>query len=335
MKERILGEKDGKTELRVSSIGLGCMGLSQSYPPFPKKSDSIAFLQKAVEMGTTFFDTAEVYGPLANEELVGEALKPYRQQIKIATKFGFALQPEDASSGRKLSSKPESIIKAVEGSLKRLQTDYIDLYYQHRVDPNVPIEEVAYTIEKLIKEGKVLHWGLSEAGINTIKHAHAVCPLTAVQSEYSMFYREPEKELIPLLEELNIGFVPFSPLGKAILTGTIKPDTTFESNDFRKVVPRFSDENLNANLKFAELVKEIASEKETTPARIALAWLIAQKQWIVPIPGTKSISRLAENMGAEEIELSQADIISINQRLDKIAIIGERYPEDLNRMVGL
>ena len=293
-------------DLEVSSIGLGCMGFSQSYPPFLPKEESISVIRKAVELGVTFFDTAEVYGPYKNEELLGEALKPLRDDVKIATKFGFVIgENDDYKDGARttcLNSKPEHIIKAVEGSLKRLQTDHIDLYYQHRVDPDTPIEVVAETVKELIKQGKVLHWGLSEAGVNTIRKAHSICPLTAVQSEYSMWFREHEKDsVIDTLEELGIGFVPFSPLGKAALTGRFNKDTKFESTDFRSTIPRFSGENWEKNVKLIEYVNELAEKRNVTPAQIALAWLLHQKPFIVPIPGTKKVSRIQENIGAENI----------------------------------
>lgn len=332
MKKRVLGNSG----LEVSSIGLGCMGLSQSYPPFPEKEESIAFLRKAVELGITFFDTAEVYGPFTNEELVGEALEPYRDQVVLATKFGFNLHnlmDEETGLPAPLSSSPEAIRIAVEGSLKRLRTDHIDLFYQHRVDPRVPIEEVATVVSRLIKEGKVLHWGLSEASVHTIRRAHAVCPVAALQSEYSMFYRAPEKEILPTLEELGIGFVPFSPLGKGILTGRISPDTKFDSTDFRSQIPKFSEENLRTNMALSEFVGEIAKKKGATPAGIALAWLLAQKPWIVPIPGTKKVERLQENMSAEGITFTDAELQEIRQGLEKIDLTGARYPEAMERLI--
>lgn len=328
--------KLGNSGLEVSSIGLGCMGLSQSYPPFPEKEESIAFLRKAVELGITFFDTAEVYGPFTNEELVGEALEPYRDRVVLATKFGFNLhnlRDDETGLPAPLSSSPEAIRIAVEGSLKRLRTDHIDLLYQHRVDPSVPIEEVAAVVCRLIREGKVLHWGLSEASARTIRRAHAVCPLTALQSEYSMFYRAPEKEIIPTLEELGIGFVPFSPLGKGILTGRISPDTKFESTDFRSQIPKFSEENLKSNVALAEFVGEIAKRKNATPAGIALAWLLAQKPWIVPIPGTKKVERLKENMSADGITFTAEELQEIRAGLEKIELSGARYPEAMERMI--
>lgn len=334
----MIERKLGNSGLEVSAIGLGCMGMTQSYPPFPEKSESIALIRQAVELGVTFFDTAEVYGPFTNEELVGEALEPYRDEVVIATKFGFDFQNyKNDKSGRpvNLSSRPESIRIGVEGSLKRLRTDHIDLYYQHRVDPNVPIEEVADTVGQLIKEGKVLHWGLSEAGVQTVRRANVVCPLSAVQSEYSMWYRKPEKELLPTLEDLGIGFVPFSPLGKAILTGRFSKDTKFDRTDFRSQIPRFSPENLPSNITLADLVSEIAAKKNTTPARIALAWLLAQKPWIVPIPGTKKPERLKENIGAVDLAFTHDELTDIREALEKIEIIGARYPEEQEKLTGI
>lgn len=333
MEKRFLGNSG----LNVSSIGLGCMGMTQSYPPYPEKSVSITLIRQAVELGVTFFDTAEAYGPFTNEELLGEALEPYRDQVVIATKFGFDMvNNKNDASGRpvNLSSRPEIIRKAIEGSLKRLRTDYIDLYYQHRVDPNVPIEEVEGTIKELIDEGKVLHWGLSEAGANTVRRAHAVCPVTAVQSEYSMWYRKPEEELIPTLEELGIGFVTFSPLGKAVLTGRFNKDTKFDKTDFRSQIPRFNTENLCSNIALADYVSEIAANKDTTPARVALAWLLAQKPWIVPIPGTKKLERLKENIGAADVTFTEGELKDIGKRLNSIKIIGERYPEEQEKLTG-
>jgi len=323
--------KLGNSGLEVSAIGLGCMGMSQSYPPFPEKGEMISLLRSAVELGVTFFDTAEVYGPYTNEELVGEALEPYRDKVVIATKFGFHIQ-NGKSVG--LDSRPETIRKAVEGSLKRLRTDHIDLLYQHRVDPNVPIEEVAETVGQLMKEGKVLYWGLSEAGVQTVRRAHAVLPLTAIQSEYSMWYRKPEEELFPALEELGVGFVAFSPLGKGFLTGRFNKDTRFDSTDFRSSIPRFKPENLEANQALLELIKDIAAKKNATPAQIALAWVLAQKPWIVPIPGTKKLERLKENLGAQDIDLSAQELAEINEALSKIKIAGERYPEELEKLTG-
>lgn len=334
MKKRTLGNNG----LEVSSLGYGCMGLTQSYPPFLPKNESIALLQQAVEEGITFFDTAEAYGPFSNEELLGEALQPYRERIIIATKFGF-----DFRNGRNdahnrpvtLSSRPGSIRNALEGSLRRLRTDHIDLYYQHRVDPNTPIEEVASTMSDLIKEGKILHWGLSEASAATVRRAHAVCPVSAVQSEYSMWYRKPEKELLPVLEELGIGFVPFSPLGKGMLAGRFNKKSTFPSDDFRSAIPRFNPENLQHNVAVAELVQDIAERKNTSSARVALAWLLAQKPWIVPIPGTKTLSRLQENIGADAINFEQRELKTIRSGLEHIEIVGARYPQEQELLTGL
>ena len=334
MKYRTLG----KHGLKVSAIGYGCMGLTQSYPPYLPKDESISLIRKAVDMGVTFFDTAEVYGPFSNESLLGEALHPFREQVVIATKFGFDLEHGRNDVHNRpviLSSRPAHIRKALEGSLQRLRTDYIDLYYQHRVDPDTPIEEVADTMADLIKEGKIRGWGLSEAGAQTVRRAHAVCPLTAVQSEYSMWYREPEKELLPVLEELDIGFVPFSPLGKGMLTGRFNKDSTFSSDDFRSAIPRFSPQNLKHNVVIAELVQEVAAGKHTSPARIALAWLMAQGPNIVPIPGTKTVERLEENIGAAGIVFSQTELDNIRHRLDQIAIIGARYPKEQEQLTGL
>lgn len=333
MRQRILGGG-----LNVSAIGYGCMGLTQSYPPYLPKNESIALLRKAIDMGVTFFDTAEAYGPFSNESLLGEALQPYRKDIVIATKFGFDFENGQNDAHNRpvtLSSRPEHIRKALEGSLQRLKTDYIDLYYQHRVDPDTPIEEVAETMATFIKEGKIRHWGLSEASAQTVRRAHAVCPLTAVQSEYSMWYREPEKELLPVLAELGIGFVPFSPLGKGMLAGRFNKDSTFGPEDFRSTIPRFSSQNLKHNMAIAELVQEIAVSKLTSPARIALAWLLAQKAWIIPIPGTKTIKRLEENIGAVDISFSQNELDNIRHRLDQIIIIGARYPKEQELLTGL
>lgn len=327
MKKRKLGNSG----LEVSAIGFGCMGMSQSYPPFPEKGEAISLLRSAVELGVTFFDTAEVYGPYTNEELVGEALEPYRDKVVIATKFGYHIQ-NGKSAG--LDSCPETIRKAVEGSLKRLRTDHIDLLYQHRVDPNVPIEEVAETVGQLMKEGKVLYWGLSEAGAQTVRRANAVLPLAAVQSEYSMWYRKPEEGLFPALEELGVGFVAFSPLGKGFLTGRFNKDTRFDSTDFRSSIPRFKPENLEVNQDLLELIKDIAAKKNATTAQIALAWVLAQKPWIVPIPGTKKLERLKENLGAQDIELSAQELAEINEALSKINIAGERYPEEVEKLTG-
>ena len=335
MKTRILG-KDG---LKVSAVGLGCMGFTQSYPPYPDRKDAIETIRKAVDLGVTFFDTAEVYSYGKNEDLIGEALQPVRDQVVIATKFGYDLSevPDLNTSARpvSLSSRPETIRRAVEGSLRRLRTDHIDLYYQHRVDPNVPIETVAETVGELIKEGKVLHWGLSESAPATVRRAHAVCPLTAVQSEYSMWYRKPEVELLPVLEELGIGFVPFSPLGKAMLTGRFNKSTKFDKTDFRSVIPRFQGGNLEHNMELVEYVEKLAKQKGTTPARMAIGWLLAQKPWIVPIPGTKRIERIEENIGGAEIELTSEELTEIRRHLDGIEILGGRYPEDQERMTNL
>lgn len=333
MKTRFLG----KDKLEVSSIGLGCMGFTQSYPPYLPKDEAISVIRQAVEAGVTFFDTAEVYGPYTNEELVGEALEPYRDKVVIATKFGYDIENNKMdAAGRPiaLSSNPKVIRRAVEGSLKRLRTDHIDLYYQHRVDPDTPIEEVAQTVQDLIKEGKVLHWGLSEASAATVRRAHAVCPLTAVQSEYSMWYRNVEKELLPTLEELGIGFVPFSPLGKAVLTGRFNKDTKFDKTDFRSQIPRFNPENLAHNMELVSYVEDLAEAKNATPAQIALGWLLAQKPWIVPIPGTKEISRVQENIGGTDVEFTPEELMKIREKLNSIDIIGARYPEEQEKLTG-
>jgi len=322
METRTLGQG-----LEVSAIGLGCMGMSQSYGTRPERSDSIALMRAAVERGVTFFDTAQVYGPFHNEELVGEALEPVRDQVVIATKFGFQL---DAPG---VNSRPEHIRSTVEASLQRLRTDTIDLLYQHRVDPETPIEDVAQTVKELIAEGKVRHFGLSEAGVQTIRRAHAVQPVTALQSEYSLWWREPEEEIVPTLEELGIGFVPFSPLGKGFLTGKIDASTEFVETDFRNLVPRFSEENRRANQAIVDLVTRIAEEKGATPAQVALAWLHAQKPWIVPIPGTTKLHRLEENLGALDVELTRDDLEAIESAADGIAIQGERYPELLQQLI--
>jgi aryl-alcohol dehydrogenase-like predicted oxidoreductase len=323
--------KLGNNGLEVSAIGLGCMGMSFAYGPASDKKEMIKLIRSAVERGVTFFDTAEIYGPFTNEELVGEALAPYRDEVVIATKFGF-----DIKDGKEagFDSRPEHIKQAVEGSLKRLKIETIDLLYQHRVDPNVPIEEVAGAVKELIQEGKVLHWGLSEAGVQTIRRAHKVLPLTAVQSEYSMWWRRPEEELLTTLEELGIGFVPFSPLGKGFLTGRFDKHSRFDSSDFRNVVPRFKPENLDANQVLVELIKKVAAEKNATSAQIALAWLLAQKPWIVPIPGTRKLDRLIENLGAADIELTHEELRDINSALSKINIAGDRYPEELEKRTG-
>jgi aryl-alcohol dehydrogenase-like predicted oxidoreductase len=326
MKKRTLGNSD----LEVSSIGLGCMGMSFGYGPATDKKEMISLIHEAVDRGVTFFDTAEVYGPYINEELVGEALAPFKGKVAVATKFG--IQMEEGK--QVLDSKPERIRQSIEGSLKRLQVDTIDLYYQHRVDPEVPIEEVAGVIQDLIKEGKIKHWGLSEAGVDTIRRAHSVHPLTAIQSEYSMMWRNPEDEKLPALEELGIGFVPFSPLGKGFLTGTIKKDATFGSSDFRSIAPRFKPENLKANQVLVELVNKIAVDKEATPAQIALAWVLAQKPWIVPIPGTRKLNRLEENLGAAAIELNSEELNELNDTLTKIEVSGDRYPAEYAKRAG-
>jgi|SRR5579862_6771676 len=330
--------KLGNNGLEVSALGLGCMGMSFGFGPAADKKEMISLIRTAVERGITFFDTAEVYGPFANEELVGEALAPVRDKVVIATKFGFDLDPKRTEARPPgsvgLNSRPEHIKEVAEASLKRLKTDVIDLFYQHRVDPNVPIEDTAGAIKDLIREGKVKHFGLSEAGVQTIRRAHAVQPVTALQSEYSLWWREPEKEVIPTLEELGIGFVPFSPLGKGFLTGAISQDTKFDSTDFRNRVPRFSLENRKANQAFVDLLGKIAEQKKATPAQIALAWLLAQKPWIVPIPGTTKLHRLEENIGAVAIQLTPDDLHEIDAAASKIAAQGARYPEELQKMVG-
>ena len=325
--------KLGKSGLEVSALGLGCMGLSFGLGPAVDKKDGIALIRAAVEHGVTFFDTAEVYGPFTNEELVGEALAPFRDRVKIATKFGFKI---DLSTGKQagLDSRPEHIREVAEASLKRLKTDAIDLFYQHRVDPNVPIEEVAGAVKELIQQGKVKHFGLSEAGVQTIRRAHKVQPVTALQSEYSLWWREPEAEVIPTLVELGVGFVPFSPLGKGFLTGKIDEKTTFDSSDFRNIVPRFSPEARKANQAVVDLLGTIAEQKKVTPAQIALAWLLAQKPWIVPIPGTTKVSRLEENLGAVNIKLTTDDLREIDSAASEIKVEGARYPEHLQKMVG-
>jgi aryl-alcohol dehydrogenase-like predicted oxidoreductase len=327
--------KLGKSNLEVSALGLGCMGMSFSYGPPKDKQEMTSLLRAAVERGITFFDTAEVYGPFLNEELVGEALAPVRKQVVIATKFGFDLSGSDHRPGAAgLNSRPEHIKQAVEGSLKRLKVDVIDLLYQHRVDPNVPIEDVAGAVKDLIHAGKVKHFGLSEAGVQTIRRAHAVQPVTALQSEYSLWTRTPEKEVIPTLEELKIGFVPYSPLGKGYLTGKIDENTTFDSTDFRSSLPRFTPEALKANQTLINLLGNIAERKKATPAQIALAWLLAQKPWIVPIPGTTKLHRLDENIGAVSVDLTPDDLRSIEAAASKITVHGARYPEKLEQMTG-
>ena len=324
--------KLGKSGMEVSALGLGCMGMSFGYGPARDKKEMIGVIHSAVEQGVTFFDTAEIYGPFANEELVGEALAPFRDQVVIATKFGFG--PDENGKWDKLDSRPEHIKEVAEGSLKRLRTDRIDLFYQHRVDPNIPIEDVAGAVGDLIKEGKVNHFGLSEAGAQTIRRAHAVQPVTALQSEYSLWWREPETEVIPTLEALGIGFVPFSPLGKGFLTGKIDEDTKFDSSDFRNIVPRFTPEARKANKALIDLLAKIAAGIKATPAQIALGWLLAQKPWIVPIPGTTKLNRLKENVDAVKIELSADELRNIESAASKITIQGARYPEHLQRRVG-
>jgi aryl-alcohol dehydrogenase-like predicted oxidoreductase len=326
--------KLGKSNLEVSALGLGCMGLSFGFGPPVDKKEGISLIRAAVERGVTFFDTAEVYGPFTNEELVGEALAPFRDQVVIATKFGWEANPADGGKWTSLNSRPEHIKKVAEASLKRLKVDAIDLFYQHRVDLNVPIEEVAGAVKQLIQQGKVKHFGLSEAGVQTIRRAHAVHPVTALQSEYSLWFREPEKEVIPTLEELGIGFVPFSPLGKGFLTGKISEDTQFDKSDFRNIVPRFTPENRKANEAFVDLLRKIAERKKATPAQIALAWLLAQKPWIVPIPGTTKLARLEENIAAVRVNLTLDDLREIDSAASKITVQGARYPENLQKMVG-
>ena len=322
--------KLGKNGLEVSAIGLGCMGMSHGYGPASDKKEMVSLIHAAIDRGVTFFDTAEVYGPYVNEELVGEAIKPFKGKVVIATKFGIQMD----NGKQVLDSKPETIRKSVEGSLNRLKVDTIDLYYQHRVDPNVPIEEVAGVVQDLIKEGKVKHWGLSEAGVETIRRAHEVQPLTAIQSEYSMMWRSPEDQLLPTLEELGIGFVPFSPLGKGFLTGKIDKNTAFVSSDFRSIVPRFKPENIEANQILVQLIKKIAVGKDASEAQIALAWVLAQKPWIVPIPGTRRLERLEENLGTVEVELTPEELHDLNDALSKIEISGERYPAEYANRVG-
>jgi aryl-alcohol dehydrogenase-like predicted oxidoreductase len=328
--------KLGKSNLEVSAIGLGCMGMSFSYGPPKDKKEMISLLHAAVERGVTFFDTAEVYGPFLNEELVGEALAPFRGKVVIATKFGFDLSGTDHKPGAAgVNSQPAHIKQAVEGSLKRLKVETIDLLYQHRVDPNVPIEDTAGAVKELIQAGKVKHFGMSEAGAKTIRRAHAVQPVTALQSEYSLWWRKPEAEIIPMLEELGIGFVPYSPLGKGFLTGAIKESTTFDKTDFRSTLPRFAPEALKANQALIDLLGSIAGRKKATPAQIALAWLLAQKPWIAPIPGTTKLNRLEENIGAAAVELTADDLHDIDSAASKIKVEGARYPERLEKMTGL
>jgi aryl-alcohol dehydrogenase-like predicted oxidoreductase len=322
----------GTANLEVSAIGLGCMGMSQSYPPFPGKQEMIHLIRAVVDRGVTFFDTAEVYGPFTNEKLVGEALAPVREQVVIATKFGFDIYSDGQQHG--LNSRPEHIKRAVEGSLERLGVDTIDLLYQHRVDPDVPIEDVAGAVRDLIEEGKVKHFGLSEPGVQTIRRAHAVQPVTAVQSEYSLWWRRPDEKVLPTLQELGIGFVPFSPLGKGFLTGSITEDTTFDSTDFRNTIPRFAAEARKANHALVDRIGEIAARKRATPAQIALAWLLARKPWIVPIPGTTKLHRLEENIAAAPVEMTPDDLGEIESTLSNIAVQGDRYPERLEQMTG-
>ena len=326
--------KLGNSNLEVSALGLGCMGMSWSYGPPKDKQEMISLLRAAVERGITFFDTAEVYGPLSNEELVGDALAPFRGQVVVATKFGWAPSPDDGGKWTALNSRPEQIKQAAEGSLKRLKVDAIDLYYQHRVDLNVPIEDVAGAVKELIQEGKVKHFGLSEAGAQTIRRAHAVQPVTALQSEYSLWYRQPEETVLPTLEELGIGFVPFSPLGKGFLTGKIDADTKFDSTDFRSTVPRFNPENRKANQALVDVLSRFAEQKKATPAQIALAWLLAKKPWIVPIPGTTKLHRLEENLGAVNVELTPDDLRAIESASSQIKVEGARYPEFHEQLTG-
>jgi aryl-alcohol dehydrogenase-like predicted oxidoreductase len=330
MKKRKLG----KSNLEVSAVGLGCMGMSTSYGPPADRQQMIALLRTAVERGITFFDTAEVYGPCANEELVGEALAPLRDQVVIATKFGFELHADGSPGWRGTNSRPEHIREAVEGSLRRLRTDHIDLLYQHRVDPDVPIEDVAGAVKELVQAGKVKHFGLSEAGVRTIRRAHAVQPVTALQNEYSLWWRKPEEDVMPALEELGIGLVPYSPLGRGFLTGKMDENTTFEKNDFRAGLPRFSPEALKANQALVQMMERIAAQKKSTPAQIALAWILAQKPWIVPIPGTTKLHRLDENIGAVDLELTPDDLAEIDDAAAQIKVHGERYPERLEQMTG-
>src|SRR5271163_2816301 len=327
--------KLGGSGLEVSALGLGCMGMSFSYGPPKDIQEMTALLRTAVERGVTFFDTAEVYGPFTNEELVGEALAPFRKQVVIATKFGFDVSADTRPGTAGVNSRPEHLKKAVEGSLKRLKTDVIDLLYQHRVDPNVPIEDVAGAVKELIQAGKVKHFGMSEAGVKTIRRAHAVQPVTALQSEYSLWWRKPEEEVIPTLEELGIGFVPYSPLGKGFLTGKIDESTSFDKTDFRNTLPRFTPEARKANQALVDLLGEIAKSRNVTPAQIALAWLLAQKPWISPIPGTTKLSRLDENIGSLEVKLTPEDLREIDSAAAKITVEGERYPEALQKMTGL
>src|SRR5881296_1938437 len=327
--------KLGKSNFEVSALGFGCMGMSWSYGPPKDKQEMISFLHAAVDRGITFFDTAEVYGPFTNEELVGEALFPFRGGVVIATKFGFQLNADGSPGWAGLESRPEHIKQVAEGSLKRLKVEAIDLFYQHRVDPNVPIEDVAGAVKDLIQQGKVKHFGLSEAGVKTMRRAHAVQPVTALQSEYSLWWRRPEEEVLPTLEELGIGFVPYSPLGRGFLTGKIDANTTFDSSDFRNIVPRFTPEARRANQALVDLLRSIGGPKNATPAQLALAWLLAQKPWIVPIPGTTKLNRLEENIGAVAVELTSDDLREIDDAASKITVAGARYPEELERRTGL
>jgi aryl-alcohol dehydrogenase-like predicted oxidoreductase len=324
--------KLGKSNLEVSEIGFGCMGLSFGYGPAVDKQQGISVIRAAVERGVTFFDTAEVYGAYTNEELVGEALASFRKDVVIATKFGFKIDAAGKQAG--LDSRPEHIKEVAEASLKRLKTDVIDLFYQHRVDPNVPIEDVAGAVKDLIQQGKVKHFGLSEAGVQVIRRAHAIQPVTALQSEYSLFWREPEDHILPTLEELGIGFVPFSPLGKGFLTGAIKEDTQFDKTDFRNVVPRFTPENRKTNQALVDLLSKFAQQKKATPAQIAIAWILAQKPWMVPIPGTTKVQRLEENLGAAKVKLTPEDLRQIDEAASQITLVGERYPEAAQRMIN-
>jgi len=335
MKEQQMQKRRlGKSNLEVSAIGLGCMGMTSNLGPAMDRQEGIKLIRAAVERGVTFFDTAEVYGPFVNEELVGEALAPLRDQVMIATKFGFKPDPSGGQRWSALDSRPTHIKEVAEASLKRLRTDHIDLFYQHRVDPDVPIEDVAGAVKDLIKEGKVMHFGLSEAGVNTIRRAHKVQPVAALQNEYSLWFRDPESEVIPTLEELGIGFVPFSPLGRGFLTGAISAETKFDSTDFRNMLPRFTEENRKANQAMVDLLTQFAQQKNATPAQIALAWLLAQKPWIVPIPGTTKLHRLEENLGAASVDLSREDLKQLETAASKIAVQGARYPEAFQKMVG-
>jgi aryl-alcohol dehydrogenase-like predicted oxidoreductase len=326
--------KLGKSNLEVSALGLGCMGLSSGFGPPVEKQHGISLIRAAFERGVTFFDTAEAYGPFANEELVGEALAPFRDQVVIATKFGFKIDPKAGRTLPEVDSRPEHIREVAEASLKRLKTDFIDLFYQHRVDPNVPIEDVAGTVKDLVQQGKVRHFGLSEAGVQTIRRAHKVQPVTALQSEYSLWWREPEAEIMPTLEELGIGFVPFSPLGKGFLTGAINEQTKFPTTDFRGIIPRFTAENRQANRGLVDVLGRFAQQKKATPAQIALAWLLAQKPWIVPIPGTTKLDRLEENIASASIELTPDDLRQIDNVASRIPVQGERYPESFQKLVN-